>query len=77
MGWRMKNFNIFGVYGKIRVLEGGHEKPIYRGDCLKKGGAWIVFGFRGGLGKKDGVVFLRGEEVDTPMYTMGDSLVVY
>ena len=21
MGWRMKNFNIFGDYGKIRVLE--------------------------------------------------------
>ena len=38
----MKNFNVFGVHGKIQVLEGGFMKnqyiPIYRGDCLKKGG---------------------------------------
>ena len=34
----MKNFNILGAHGKIRVLKGGfHEKPIYRGDCLKRG----------------------------------------
>ena len=32
----MKNFNIFGIYG---VLGGKvHKKPIYRGDCLKRGG---------------------------------------
>ena len=36
MGWRMKNFNIFSVHGKVWVLGRGiHEKPIYRGDCLK------------------------------------------
>ena len=36
----MKNFNVFGVHGKIRVLEAGRflEKPIYRGDCLKRRG---------------------------------------
>ena len=34
----MKNFNILGAHGKVRVLKGGfHEKPIYRGDCLKRG----------------------------------------
>ena len=34
----MKNFNIFGVHGEIRVLRGRvHEKPIYRGDYLKRG----------------------------------------
>ena len=25
MGWRMKNFIIFGGHGKIRFLGGGHE----------------------------------------------------
>ena len=39
----------------------GHKKPIYRGDCLKMG-AWAVFRFKEGLGKKEGV--------DTPMHTM-------
>ena len=35
----MKNFNVFGVHGKIRVLEWGfHEKPIYRRHCLEWGG---------------------------------------
>ena len=35
----MKNFNVFGVHGKIRFLEAGvHEKPIYRGNCVKGGG---------------------------------------
>ena len=47
-----------------------HKKPIYRrgGDCLKRG-AWSVCRFKGGLGKKEGVVFLRGW-VHTPMHTM-------
>ena len=49
----MKNFNIFGVHWKIRLL-GGLEKPIYRGNCLKRGGAWTVCWFKGGLGKKEG-----------------------
>ena len=34
---RMKNFDIFGVHWKIQLLGKVHEKPIYRGDCLKKG----------------------------------------
>ena len=35
----MKNFIIFEVHGKIQVLRGGvHEKPICRGDCLRRGG---------------------------------------
>ena len=33
----MKNFNIVGVHWKIRILEGVYEKPIYRGNCLKRG----------------------------------------
>ena len=53
----MKNFNIFWVYGKIRVLWGrgggwGDEKP---GDCLtNQGGAWTICRFEGVLGKKEG-----------------------
>ena len=66
----MKNFNIFGVHRKIRFLGGGgiHEKPISMGDCLKRG-TWTVCRFKGGgLGKKEGRMFLKG--VDTPMQTM-------
>ena len=32
MGWRMKNFNIFGV----QVLEGGFTKKQYIGGIAKK-----------------------------------------
>ena len=58
-----------GVDGKIQVLRGGpggaersqktNIKPIYRGDCLKRG-AWTVCRIKGGLASKKGVVFLRG-----------------
>ena len=55
----MKNFNVFGVYGKIGVLEGGCSKNQYIGkDCLKRGGgAWTVCRFKGGggLGNKEEV----------------------
>ena len=56
MRWMMKKFTILGLHGKIRVLRRGvHEKPIYRGDCLKREGAWTVCRFKGGgLGKKEG-----------------------
>ena len=45
-------------------------KNQYReGNCLKRGeGAWTVCQFKKGLGKKEGVVILRG--VDNPMQTM-------
>ena len=33
----MKNFNIFGVHGKIQVLEGGFTKDQYIGGLPKKG----------------------------------------
>ena len=46
---------IFRVEG-----EGGHKKSIYRGNCLKRGGAWTVCRFKRGLGQKEEVVFLRG-----------------
>ena len=35
MGLRMKNFNIMWIHWKIQFL-GVHEKPIYRGNCIKK-----------------------------------------
>ena len=45
----MKNFNIFGVHQKTQVLGGGvHEKPIYRGGCLKRGGLGQFADLRGG-----------------------------
>ena len=52
MGWRRKNFNIFGVHEKMK-------NQYIRGDCLKRGEAWTVCRFTGGLGKRD-----------TPMHTM-------
>ena len=49
MGWKMKNFNILRVHGKMWVLGGFHKKPIYWGDCRKKGGrVWTVCRFKGG-----------------------------
>ena len=70
----MKNFNILGVHGEIQVLGWGegHEKPIYRGDCLKRG-PWTVCRFKGGrLGKKEGGGVFEEWGVDTPMDTMQD-----
>ena len=55
----MKNFNIFGAPPNI---EGGLPE--------KRGGAWTVSRFEGGLGKKERLVFLKGGRVDTPMHTM-------
>ena len=62
MGLRIKNLkslkNLFFLGG-----EGWSRKPnIWGGGELPKkgGGAWTISRFRGGLGKKDGVVFLRG-----------------
>ena len=51
----MKNFNILGVHRKIQVLRGEFTKNQYIGrDCLKRGVAWTVSGFKGRLGKKEG-----------------------
>ena len=59
----MKNFNILGIHGKIRVLRGFQEKPIYRGRF----GQFVDLM---GLGKKvGGRVFLSGGG-DNPMHTM-------
>ena len=50
----MENYNM-RVHQKNPIFRGGHEKPIYRGNCMKWG-AWTVCIFRGGgLGKKEGV----------------------
>ena len=49
----MKNFNIFGVHGKIRVLEGGFTKNQYIGrDCLKKGELGQFADLRRGLARE-------------------------
>ena len=64
MGLRMKNFNtlIFcGFTDKSNFSgDGGSRKPNKEEGWPKKG-AWAVSRFKGvGLGKKDGVVILRG-----------------
>ena len=55
----MGNFVIFGIHGKSRFFfwggaGEGHEKPIYRGDCLKRRG---FADLRRDLARKSGVVF--------------------
>ena len=61
----MKNLYVFEVHGKIRVLEAGRfvEKPVYRGDCLKRRGLTQFADLRrgGGLARKRGVMFLSGD----------------
>ena len=66
----MKNFNIFGVHRNIQFLGGRrlHEKPMCREDYLKRGELGQFADLSGGVGKKEGVVILRG--IDTPMHTM-------
>ena len=51
----MKSFNIFGVH------KGGSLKPNTEGGLPKNGGTWTVCRFNGGLGKKEGITFLRGD----------------
>ena len=50
MGWKT---NIFGFTEKCGFKGGVHEKPIYRGDCLKSG-VWTICRFKGGLVKNRG-----------------------
>ena len=66
-----KKFYYYGGSLKNPNFSGGHEKPIYRGGLSKKGGAWTVCRYKGGLGEKEGVVLLGGGRgVDTPMHPM-------
>ena len=73
-----KNFNILGVHGKIRVLgrrgggRGGRlqKNNISSGIALKGRGLGQFADLRGGLRKKEGMVFLREGGVDIPMHTM-------
>ena len=49
----MNNFNILGFTEKSNLYvegEGGHGKPIYSGDCLKRG----LEQFKEALGEKEG-----------------------
>ena len=49
-----------GSLKNLVFREGVTKKHYRRGDYLKRRGAWTVCVFKGGLGKKEGVVFLRG-----------------
>ena len=66
MGLRINIFDIVGCSLKNPILvgsEGVPEKPIYREELPKKGGLEQfpdLGGEGGGLGKKKGVVFLKG-----------------
>ena len=64
---RMKNVSIMGFQkSEIVVFREEFRKIQYIGRyCLKRGGM-NRFWFKKGLGKKEGVVFLKG--VDTPMH---------
>ena len=63
----MKNFNIWSSR-KNAICRGGYEKPIYRGNWLKRGLGQFT-DLRGGLARKSGV--------DTPMHTMLLHFLVY
>ena len=74
---RMKNFNIFGVHWKIRLLRvvvgrgggGGSRKTNIEGGLPKKGERLGQFpDLSGGLARKRGWWFWGG--VDTPLHTM-------
>ena len=60
MGLKMKNVNIMGVHQFL--VEGGHKKIIYMGNCLKRG----LGQFARGLAKNR--VFLKGL-IDTLIHT--------
>ena len=57
---RARKLHYFWGSWKNPSFRGGfHKKPIYSGDCLKRG-AWTVCRFKGeGLGKKEGGVLER------------------
>ena len=70
----MKSFNILGFHWKIQFLgEGGGgeraRKTNINGDSLKRGDLdSLQIQGEGGLGKKEGGVFMRG--VDALMHTV-------
>ena len=71
----MKNFNIMGGSLKILIFMGGGgggvpKKPIYGRELPKKRDLTVSRFRGGGLGKKEGMVFLRKGGVDTLMHTM-------
>ena len=74
---RMKNFIIFGVHWRIRLLGwGGLPKNQYRGGLPRKGAGasrQCANLREGGAWEEKRVVFLRGG--DTPMHTM-DSMAL-
>ena len=58
---RMKILIFWGFTEKSNFQGEGFTKTnIEMGDCLKRW-AWTVFRFKGGLARKRGMVFLRGE----------------
>ena len=61
MGLKMKNVNIMGVHQFL--VEGGSQKIIYMGNCLKRG----LGQFARGLAKNREGVF---EGVDTLIHTV-------
>ena len=69
----MKNFHIFVVHRKIRVLRGErgvHKKPLYREDCLKRGALTICRFKGGGLGQKENGGIFEGEGELIPQCTL-------
>ena len=67
---RTKNFNIFGVHWKIRLLGGILKNQYIAGYCLRVGGGGFgqFVGLKGCLERKRGWCFWGG--VDTPMLNM-------
>ena len=67
----MKNFNILGVHGKIRVLRGGFTKSQFIGeDCLQTEGLGQFADLRGGGEGRGGRAWQERGGVDTPIHTM-------
>ena len=67
---RIKNFNILGVHWKIRLLGGRCSRNTNaERELPKKGGLDSLLNSRGGLGKKEGGVFLRGGWYPNAHYT--------
>ena len=70
----MKNFNILGVHWRIQLLGGGGSRKTNIDGGLPKRGGLGQFAnlMRGGLGKKEAGVFLRGRVM--PQCTLWSSL---